>query len=99
VPPNATNITQYLGYANPGRSGPYYAAPYTSHTNLVAQKFAINHRAYLHTILQGTYTFTFNLTDDYAGLWIGDTAIRGWTRDNAKLQHFYYSKHYQIFRE
>lgn len=45
--------------------------------------FALDHVGYIYAPSTGTYTITTQDTDDAIFLWVGDKAVRGWSRDNA----------------
>lgn len=40
------------------------------------------YRGYVYAQQAGTYTFSISSPDDYAAIWVGDTAKRGWTKAN-----------------
>jgi len=47
--------------------------------------FALSHKGYLFASVTGRYKFTVSNVDDTVFLWLGSSALKGWTRNNADL--------------
>ncbi|KAI5196673.1 hypothetical protein E4T39_07676 [Aureobasidium subglaciale] len=65
-----------------------YGSSQTFHSDF----FTLNHVGYIFAQNTGTYTFTLGNVDDIVLLWLGDTAVRGWTRGNANALAIYSSQ-------
>jgi hypothetical protein len=58
---------------------------YGGSTQFSGDYFAPDHTGYLFAQVPGKYKFTISEVDDAVFLWLGSTAVRGWTRKNADL--------------
>ncbi|KAJ4859343.1 GLEYA domain-containing protein [Trichoderma breve] len=86
IQPEYQGVTNVIGGISFQDSAPksVYGSPPLSESD-----FALNHRGYIYARQTGTYTFTLNLVDDAAYIWIGPEACSGWTGDNADLKAVY----------
>ncbi|KAL6793278.1 GLEYA domain-containing protein [Trichoderma sp. SZMC 28013] len=86
VQPDYQNVTNVIGGISFQDSAPksVYGSP-----PLPESDFVLNHHGYIYARQTGTYTFTLNLVDDAAYIWIGPEAYSGWTGANADLKAVY----------
>ncbi|PNP54655.1 hypothetical protein THARTR1_05212 [Trichoderma harzianum] len=80
---NATNIIGGISFQDSAPKSIYGSPP------LSESDFVLNHRGYIYARQTGTYTFTLNLLDDAAYIWIGPEAYSGWTGANADARAVY----------
>ncbi|KAF3055547.1 hypothetical protein GL218_07220 [Daldinia childiae] len=73
-------IGGHLGYTN---ANPDTTTFYGSPVELNSTYFALNHQAYLYACEGGTWQFDITDVDDVVFAWIGETAVSGWTDENA----------------
>jgi hypothetical protein len=76
----AMGTTTRLGVASSNSKDGVYG-----HTASNGGYIVVNHRGYLWAREAGEYTFELPVTDDLTLLWLGDTAVRGYTRANANI--------------
>ncbi|KAF3069275.1 hypothetical protein CFAM422_007397 [Trichoderma lentiforme] len=86
IQPEYQGVTNVIGGISFQDSAPksVYGSPPLSESD-----FVLNYRGYIYARQTGTYTFTLNLVDDAAYIWIGPEAYSGWTGDNADLKAVY----------
>ncbi|KAL6801580.1 GLEYA domain-containing protein [Trichoderma sp. SZMC 28012] len=86
IQPEYQGVTNVIGGISFQDSAPksIYGSPPLSESD-----FVLNHHGYIYARQTGTYTFTLNLVDDAAYIWIGPEAYSGWTGDNADLKAVY----------
>jgi hypothetical protein len=66
-------------------NGPIYG----SSDSLELDYFALNHRGYLYSCLEGVYRIDVTYSNDAVDLWIGAKAYAGWTESNADAKARY----------
>lgn len=54
--------------------------------NFNATYFTLGQRGYLYAEQTGNITFTIGGVDDWLGIWLGQNAYSGWTKQNANFQ-------------
>ncbi|EHK24204.1 uncharacterized protein TRIVIDRAFT_61010 [Trichoderma virens Gv29-8] len=86
IQPDYQNVTNVIGGISFQDSAPksIYGSP-----PLPESDFVLNHRGYIYARETGTYTFTLNLVDDAAFIWVGAAAYSGWTAANADAKAVY----------
>ncbi|KAL7912505.1 GLEYA domain-containing protein [Trichoderma velutinum] len=86
IQPDYQNVTNVIGGISFQDSAPksVYGSPPLSESD-----FVLNHRGYIYARETGTYTFTLNLVDDAAYIWVGPEAYSGWTGANADAKAVY----------
>ncbi|KAL7929703.1 GLEYA domain-containing protein [Trichoderma chlorosporum] len=80
---NVTNIIGGISFQDSAPKSVYGSPP------LPESDFVLNHRGYIYARETGTYTFSLNLVDDAAFIWVGPKAYSGWTAANADAQAVY----------
>lgn len=83
VTPGTSGITTTIGGID--AVGGQQISVYDSSDKFPGDYFALNHAGYLFASVPGKYKFTVSNVDDTAFLWLGSTAVKGWTRKNADL--------------
>ncbi len=78
-----TNVIGGISFQDSAPKSIYGSPP------LPESDFVLNHHGYIYARQTGTYTFTLNLVDDAAYIWLGPEAYSGWTGDNADLKAVY----------
>jgi hypothetical protein len=79
-----TGTTLRIGFADTRAPGALYGYTPPSHQNI-----SVNHRGYFFAQASGVYTFRAPRSNDVTMLWLGDKAVRGWTRGNADLDQIW----------
>ena len=83
VNPGTSGITTTIGGID--AVGGQQISVYGSSDTFPGDYFALDHTGYLFASVEGKYKFTVSNVDDTAFLWLGGTAVKGWTRKNADL--------------
>lgn len=81
--PGVSGVTSTIGGID--TMGGQQISVYGSSQRFSGDFFALHHKGYLYASVEGEYKFTVRKVDDALFLWLGDPAIKGWTRSNANL--------------
>ncbi|KAF3934593.1 hypothetical protein ABW20_dc0101029 [Dactylellina cionopaga] len=78
TPYDTRTAINYLGIQNSGdQQSPHGFTPRTP------SSYTLNYRGYFYASKSSTYTFKLRNGDNWVGFWLGNKAVRDWTRANA----------------
>ncbi|EWC44961.1 hypothetical protein DRE_01020 [Drechslerella stenobrocha 248] len=77
--PAGSTFVSRIGFRSTAWTNPYGLTP----PSLSPLAYALLWRGYFYAPVAGTYRFTIFSADDYAAVWLGATALTGWTGQNA----------------
>ena len=82
--PQSNGWTQKLGGFS--ADGGQAISPYDSFMGAPVDYNVIDHRMYLHPTTSGVYTFSVSVADDLVALWLGSSAVSGFSLDNTDFK-------------